>query len=211
MSKVAFNQSGYVGSSMSVRAQQAYEDGEMPKSKWTKKIMIEAINAYLADDDLPAIAGLEKMKKDEIFAEFFKWTSWHHTGKFARETDFYSIDERAVKAAADPEAVAHEEAERMAEITAEEEAFAAARAENAAFIAKYGYERWSMAHAIDAGIPCEHIVINGDEYVRLVESDDVDHRSSLGSTTLAGSKYMGYFNDSVNHIMWKMECAKNEN
>lgn len=29
--------SGYIGYSMSRRAAEAYEDGEMPKSKWTKK------------------------------------------------------------------------------------------------------------------------------------------------------------------------------
>ena len=32
--------SGYIGHSMSRRAAEAYEDGEMPKSKWTKKAMV---------------------------------------------------------------------------------------------------------------------------------------------------------------------------
>ena len=35
--------SGYIGYSMSRRAAEAYEDGEMPKSKWTKKAMVAAI------------------------------------------------------------------------------------------------------------------------------------------------------------------------
>ena len=33
MGKVSYGQSGYVGSSMSVRAAEAYAGGEMPKSK----------------------------------------------------------------------------------------------------------------------------------------------------------------------------------
>ena len=37
--------SGYIGYSMSRRAAEAYEDGEMPKSKWTKKAMVAAMRA----------------------------------------------------------------------------------------------------------------------------------------------------------------------
>lgn len=36
MTQVAYGQKGYLGSSMSVRAVEAYEQGEMPISRWTK-------------------------------------------------------------------------------------------------------------------------------------------------------------------------------
>lgn len=34
---------GYVGHSMSVRAASAYGNGEMPKSKWTKSVLIDRV------------------------------------------------------------------------------------------------------------------------------------------------------------------------
>lgn len=36
MTQVVYGQKGYLGSSMSVRAAEAYEQGEMPISRWTK-------------------------------------------------------------------------------------------------------------------------------------------------------------------------------
>lgn len=38
--------SGYIGYSMSRRAAEAHENGEMPRSKWTKKTMAAAIRSY---------------------------------------------------------------------------------------------------------------------------------------------------------------------
>lgn len=99
MSKVRYNQSGYFGSSMSVRAMEAYEAGEKPKSKWTKKVMLAAIKEtlwYYDKDTEKNMALFSKFKKDELFDEFFEWSSWHHTGKFANETDFYDVDEEKV-------------------------------------------------------------------------------------------------------------------
>ena len=93
MGRVRYNQSGYVGCSMSERAAYAYENGEKPKSKWTKKAMLEEIEAYCRLFDMPYEGQFSKMKKDEIFREFFRWTSWHHTGKYANVTDFYGLDE----------------------------------------------------------------------------------------------------------------------
>ena len=48
-----YGNKGYDGYSMSIRAREAYEDGEMPKSKWTKKAMLEAIREYCEDYDIP--------------------------------------------------------------------------------------------------------------------------------------------------------------
>lgn len=95
MGKVSYNQSGYVGCSMSERAVMAYESGEKPKSKWTKAAMVAEIESYCDDYDLP-LPDLTGMTKDEIWREFFEWKSWHHTGKYANVTDFYGLNERAV-------------------------------------------------------------------------------------------------------------------
>lgn len=89
--------SGYIGYSMSRRAAEAYEDGEMPKSKWTKKAMVAAIQSYCDEFDMlfdPDV--LKGMRKDEVFERFFHKSSWHHTSKFFNETDFYKLDEDAV-------------------------------------------------------------------------------------------------------------------
>lgn len=84
--------SGYIGYSMSRRAAEAYEDGEKPRSKWTKKAMIAAIKDACDDLDLAYDPAIEKMKKAELFHTFLYNSSWHHTGKFFNETDFYAIE-----------------------------------------------------------------------------------------------------------------------
>lgn len=130
MSKVTYGQTGYVGSSMSERAALAYEDGEMPKSRWTKKAMLAAIQACCDENDLAFDGSISEMKKDEIFGRFFWRSSWHHTGRFARETDFFAVDEDEVcdtfHKLSDDE-VAAREAERGAARKAAREAEAEAR------------------------------------------------------------------------------------
>jgi len=96
MSKVAYNQKGYVGCSMSERAARAYDSGEKPKSRWTKKAMLDAIEEYCDESGIAYDGSASALKKDELFSRFFCWTSWHHTGKYANATDFYGIDEDAV-------------------------------------------------------------------------------------------------------------------
>lgn len=89
--------SGYIGHSMSRRAAEAYEDGEMPKSKWTKKAMVAAIQSYCDEFDMSFDPDVLKgMRKDEVFEQFFYKSSWHHTSKFFNETDFYKLDEDAI-------------------------------------------------------------------------------------------------------------------
>ena len=74
--------SGYIGYSMSRRAAEAYEDGEMPKSKWTKKAMVAAIQSYCDEFDMLFDPDLLKgMHKDEVFERFFHESSWHHTAR----------------------------------------------------------------------------------------------------------------------------------
>lgn len=89
--------SGYIGHSMSRRAAEAYELGEMPKSKWTKKAMVTAIQSYCDEFDMSFDPDVLKgMRKDDMFERFFYKSSWHHTSKFFNETDFYKLDEDAV-------------------------------------------------------------------------------------------------------------------
>lgn len=89
--------SGYIGHSMSRRAAEAYELGEMPKSKWTKKAMVAAIQSYCDEFDMSFDPDVLKgMRKDDMFERFFHKSSWHHTSKFFNETDFYKLDEDAV-------------------------------------------------------------------------------------------------------------------
>ena len=102
MGKVTYDQAGYCGSSMSERAREAYESGEMPKSKWTKAVMVAALQEWCEENDRALNDDVEKMRKDDIWSRFFKWKSWHHTGKFANETDFYGIDEDAAEEASHP-------------------------------------------------------------------------------------------------------------
>lgn len=110
MGKVRYNQTGYVGCSMSERAVAAYESGEKPKSKWTKAAMLGAIERYCDEQGLAydpegtfvnpygevGFPSLKTMPKDDVFRVFFTRTSWHHTGKYANETPFYGVDEDAV-------------------------------------------------------------------------------------------------------------------
>ena len=80
---VTYNQNGYVGQSMSVGAKQAYDMGEKPLSKWTKADILEG---------LPSIAAsLKKFNLKTLREYCLERTSWHHTGKFANRTDFYSL------------------------------------------------------------------------------------------------------------------------
>lgn len=130
--------SGYIGHSMSRRAAEAYEDGEMPKSKWTKKAMVAAIQSYCDEFDMlfdPDV--LKGMHKDEVFERFFHESSWHHTSKFFNETDFYKLDEDAVcgsfRPMTDAEVAERDAMRRQAieEEWAEREAMRAASAEMA--------------------------------------------------------------------------------
>ena len=99
MGRVRYNQNGYSGCSMSTRAVLAYEFGEKPKSKWTKAAMLEAIEETCDELEIEYDPAKFRFTKAELFDQFFEWKSWHHTGKYANETDFYGVNEDAVKEA----------------------------------------------------------------------------------------------------------------
>lgn len=96
MGIVSYGQSGYVGSSMSVRARAAYESGEMPMSKWTRGAIISAIKDYCNAFDLAYNSDIESMTRAQLADTYLEYKSWHHTGRFARETEFFGLDEDAV-------------------------------------------------------------------------------------------------------------------
>lgn len=89
MGVVSYGQGGYVGASMSARAKAAYESGEMPMSKWTRGAIISAIKDYCADFDLAYNPDIETMSRAKLAETYLEYKSWHHTGRFARETEFF--------------------------------------------------------------------------------------------------------------------------
>lgn len=85
---------GYYGYSMSNNAKQCYDNGIMPKSKWTKEKIIEQISSFYDEEVtklfsffINSILSISSTK--EIF---LKYDSWHHTSKFYNCTEFYRID-----------------------------------------------------------------------------------------------------------------------
>lgn len=96
MGIVSYGQSGYAGASMSVRARDAYESGEMPMSKWTRSAIISAIKDYCADFDLAYNPEIESKSRTQLIGDYLEYKSWHHTGRFARETEFFGLNEDAV-------------------------------------------------------------------------------------------------------------------
>lgn len=103
MSRVAYGQKGYIGASMSANARAAYEAGEMPRSKWTKAAILGALRGYCDEMDLLYDPAVESETKAALFDRFIAYSSWHHTGAYARETEFFALDEAAVVEAFHPE------------------------------------------------------------------------------------------------------------
>lgn len=77
----------YLNYSMSVRAAQAYDMGEKPKSKWTKKEILEVLESENIDTSV-----LKKLKSDELKNLCLKYSSWHHTSSRYNRTEFYMVE-----------------------------------------------------------------------------------------------------------------------
>lgn len=86
---------GYIGKSMSERAAAAYDMGEKPFSKWTKGDIIERLQRLIDSGDLESsdedMKRIKWLTAKTVKYAFLKKTSWHHTGKYYNETDFYDI------------------------------------------------------------------------------------------------------------------------
>lgn len=84
--------SGYTGYSMSNRAVEAYENGEKPFSKWTKKEIIEKLTNEYSNVNFN-LSVLKQAPAKVVKNLILVKTSWHHTSNRCNRTDFYSIDE----------------------------------------------------------------------------------------------------------------------
>lgn len=79
---------GYVGYSMSVNAKRAYSDGLMPKSKWTKAELAEALEEAYQDYGINFWSYTKR-----VLSLFLECREWHHTSKHFNCTDFYGIND----------------------------------------------------------------------------------------------------------------------
>lgn len=125
------------GYSMSNNAVAAYEDGEMPLSKWTKAAILNVISENCEMSDEKANL-LKKMTAKELKDAFLKRSSWHHTSMFYNSTNFYSLDFEAIEKTS-PEEIENIISKRQTktrrsaeEIKAEKAAKAARKAEKEA-------------------------------------------------------------------------------
>lgn len=87
-----FNEnSGYVGSSRSVRSRNAIKNYEMPLSMINRSIIQDLIDEY------PEYESLRKVPVSiwKYASENDGASSWHHTGKYFNQTDHYDLLEIA--------------------------------------------------------------------------------------------------------------------
>lgn len=92
--------SGYHGYSMSNNAVQAYEDGERPISKWKKEDIIGSIEEMDGNGEISlqcSLSALKKLPEGALKEACLSYSSWHHTGKYYNETEFYSLDEERIE------------------------------------------------------------------------------------------------------------------
>ena len=86
---------GYCGYSMSNNAVEAYRSGEKPKSKWTKREIIEEVKRQIEEDETEldvSLSDIEKMPVEALRELALSETSWHHTSGYYNRTYFYEVD-----------------------------------------------------------------------------------------------------------------------
>lgn len=88
--KIYIKSAGYSGYSMSNNAVAAYEDGEMPLSKWTKSAILETMSELEMPADV--IAEAKNLPVKALKDIFLYKSSWHHTSRMYNKTDFYSVN-----------------------------------------------------------------------------------------------------------------------
>lgn len=89
---------GYIGRSMSNRAEKAYKIGEAPWSKWTKEKIIDSVLDVVAYEDLKiSYEDLKRLTLSELRDAFLDYASWHHTGAFYNNTNFYKVSPQKVQ------------------------------------------------------------------------------------------------------------------
>lgn len=81
--------SGYIGHKMSVRAVDAYAFGEMPRSRWDKKTIIERMKKENYNASI--IDNVKKLKTEQAKTLCLVFSGNHHTSKLCNLTAFYSL------------------------------------------------------------------------------------------------------------------------
>lgn len=79
----------YIGAKMSERAYEAYQNGEMPYTKWTKDDILNNLPAEIEEQ-------VRKYPVEVLKRYFLTCSSWHHTGSYYNNTNFYSINEDVI-------------------------------------------------------------------------------------------------------------------
>lgn len=79
---------GYIGKSMSVNAKIAYDNDEMPLSKWNKSIMNDVLSSINPDLEI------KKIPLDILKQALLVPTHQHHTSAFFNYTEFYKIKDK---------------------------------------------------------------------------------------------------------------------
>jgi hypothetical protein len=90
---IEYEGNGYSGYSMSRNAVSAYDNGEKPKSKWTREDILNIIED-INPDLLPLLNKVSVSCLKDIF--LYK-SSWHHTSSYYNKTDFYSVNEDKIE------------------------------------------------------------------------------------------------------------------
>lgn len=91
---------GYSGFSMSNNAVEAYENGEKPISKWSKKDILNSIDNAIENGELVLNCSKDKLRKVPValLKELcLTCSSWHHTSNYYNRTDFYAVDLQKVE------------------------------------------------------------------------------------------------------------------
>lgn len=99
---------GYFGYSMSNNAVDAYENGEMPISKWSKKAIMEEVEKSVREGELSLQCSMQALGKLPVKAlkEYCLYSSSkHHTSKYYNMTEFYSLDIDRLEGLTDQELV----------------------------------------------------------------------------------------------------------
>lgn len=99
---------GYYGYSMSNNAVDAYGNGEMPISKWSKKAIMEEVGKSVGEGELSLQCSMQALGKLPVKAlrEYCLYSSSkHHTSKYYNMTEFYSLDIDRLEGLTDQELV----------------------------------------------------------------------------------------------------------
>jgi hypothetical protein len=79
---------GYIGQSLSVRAQAERDNGGRPLSEWTKEDILEAIEEACGKE---ARLHATALSLSELRDKALNYAGWHHTSKYFNRTEFYEI------------------------------------------------------------------------------------------------------------------------